>query len=213
MTAVQTSQTLLADYSRNGSDRAFRELVSSYINFVYSTALRLVEGDTHFAEDISQTVFADLARKARALPEDVKLGGWLHRHTCFVARKALRRERRRKARERRAVELQSIEDYNEENLGHLAALLDEAINNLRAEDRSAVVLRFFEQLDFRSIGDALGSTEDAARMRVTRALEKLAALLKRRGVTLSIAGLGFVLGTKVASAAPFGLASNISTSA
>jgi len=206
MTATQAS---LTDYVRNGSDRAFRELVASYINFVFSTALRVVGGDRQLAEDVSQTVFMDLARKAAALAGNVKLGGWLHRHTCFVARKALRRERRRKARERQAVQLNVIGDYTAENLGQLAAVLDEAINDLRAEERTAILLRFFEQMDFRSLGEAVGSSEDAARMRVSRALEKLGSLLKRRGIGLSAAGLGFVLATKTVTAAPTGLATYI----
>jgi len=84
------SRKLLEDYVENGSETAFRELVSRYINLVYSTAVRLVDSDTHLAEDVVQTVFMDLARQARALSKDVMLGGWLHRHTCFVAAKAMR---------------------------------------------------------------------------------------------------------------------------
>jgi RNA polymerase sigma factor (sigma-70 family) len=204
------TEELLADYVQNGSEQAFRELVTSYINFVFSTAVRVVGGDKGLAEDVSQTVFMDLARKASELPRKVKLGGWLHRHTCFVARKALRRERRRIAREKLAVQLNAIEDYTEENLGHLTPVLDEAINDLGAKDRHAILLRFFEQRDFRAVAVALGSTEDAARMRVTRALEKMGLLLRNRGVVLSIVGLGFVLSTKTVTAAPAGLATRIS---
>src|SRR6266446_207995 len=116
-------QALLADYVRNGSDRAFRELVTSYLNFVYSTALRALGGNRPLAEDVSQTVFIDLARKAGGLPADVSLAGWLHRHTCFLAHKALRRELRLKARERRAIELRVIDDYTEENLEDVSAVL------------------------------------------------------------------------------------------
>ena len=57
-------RTLLAEYAANGSEEAFRELVACYIDLVYSTAVRLVNGDTHRAEDVAQTVFADLARLA-----------------------------------------------------------------------------------------------------------------------------------------------------
>lgn len=203
------TQALLTEYANGGSERAFRELVSSYINFVFSTALRIVGGDRPLAEDVTQAVFTDLARKAASLPKDVRLGGWLHRHTCFVARKTLRRERRRIAREKQAVELHSIEDYTEGNLAQLALVLDEAINDLAEQDRNAIVLRFFEELDFRSIGQAMGSSEDAARMRVSRAVEKMGAWLKRRGIVLTAAGISFVLSGKLASAAPTGLATRI----
>src|SRR5258705_1839936 len=93
-------QQLLAEYVDSGSEAAFRELVARYVDLVYSAAVRLVNGDTHLAEDITQTVFVDLARMARSLSRDVMLGGWLHRHTCFVASKTLRGERRRRERER-----------------------------------------------------------------------------------------------------------------
>src|SRR5258706_2184569 len=197
---------LLAEYVENGSERAFRDLVSNYVNFVFSTAMRMVGGDWALAEDISQTVFVDLARKAVRLPENVQLGGWLHRHTWFVARKAMRREQRRVAREKRAVEMNSAEDYTDGNLSQVSLVLDEVINALGEQDRDAIVLRFFDQLDFRSIAQSIGSTEDAARMRVTRAVEKMGTLLKRRGVVLSAAAFAFVMSGKLAWAAPRGLA-------
>jgi RNA polymerase sigma factor (sigma-70 family) len=207
------SQTLLAEYRQNGSDAAFRELVARFVDLVYSTALRLVEGDTHRAEDVTQTVFVDLARLARTLSNEVRLGGWLHRHTCFVAANTMRGERRRQSRERQAVEMNALQNNSEADFSQVAPLLDEAINELGEADRTAILLRFFEQQDFRAVGQALGSNEDAARMRVTRALEKLGDFLKRRGVTTSAASLGVVLTANAVQAAPVGLAVTISTAA
>ena len=205
------NQTLLAQYARTGSEAAFRELVACYVDLVHSAAVRLVNGDTHLAEDVAQTVFADLARMARTLPAGVMLGGWLHRHTCFVASKTMRSERRRVARERQAVEMNATEDHSAANLAQVAPMLDDAINELGAEDRAAVLLRYFEQRDFRAVGAALGSNEDAARKRVERALGKLESLLKRRGVALSATALGSALAAQAVSAAPAGLAASIST--
>ena len=68
---MTAERTLLADYAVNGSEKAFREVVTRYIDLVYSTAVRLVYGDTHLAEDVVQMVFADLARLARTLSPEV----------------------------------------------------------------------------------------------------------------------------------------------
>ncbi len=207
---TETKQ-LLARYAETGSEPAFRELTSRYVDLVHSAALRLVNGDLHRAQDVTQTVFADLARLARSLSSDVMLGGWLHRHTCFVASKTMRAERRRVARERQAVEMNAIEDHSAANLALVAPVLDEAINQLNAEDRTAILLRFFEQQDFQSVGAALGSNEEAARKRVDRALGKLESHLKHRGVALSAVALGSTLATGAVTAAPSGLAVSIST--
>ncbi|EEF61171.1 sigma-70 family RNA polymerase sigma factor [Pedosphaera parvula] len=205
------SQRLLAEYAQTGSEPAFQELVSRYINFVYSTAVRLVGGDAHLAEDVTQMVFIGLASKGRTFSTDVMLGGWLHQHTYHVATKAVRAERRRQSREREAVEMNELQGDTGANLRQVAPMLEEAITQLGSEDRMAILLRFFEQRDFRSVGEALGSNENAARMRVNRALEKLHALLKHRGVTLTITALGVVLSAKVVHAAPAGLAAKISS--
>jgi RNA polymerase sigma factor (sigma-70 family) len=207
------SQRLLADYVTNGSEPAFRELVTRYVDLVYSAAVRLVGGDTHLAQDVAQTVFVDLARKARTLPRDVMLGGWLHRDTCFVASKAMRGERRRQFRERQAVAMNEIPDHSEANLARVAPILDEAINQLGEEDRTAIVMRFFEQRDLRSVGEALGSSENAAQKRVSRALEELRMLLKHRGIAFSAVALGTALAGETVTAVPAGLAVTISNTA
>ena len=204
---------MLASYARTGSESAFRELVSRYIDLVYSTAFRLVDGDVESAQDVAQTVFVALADQARTLPKDVMLGGWLHLRTRFAAGKLMRTQRRRQLRERQAAEMNAIEDHSESNLAEVAPVLDEAIGQLDAEDRTAILLRFFERKDFRGVGDALGSSEDAARKRVDRALEKLHVLLKHRGATLSAAALGTALATEAVKAAPAGLAGSIAGTA
>src|SRR5262249_3703412 len=207
------TQQLLNHYVKDGSEDAFGELVKRYIDLVYSAAVRLLNHDKHLAEDVTQTVFLDLAKQARNLSPNVMLGGWLHRHTCFVASKTRRAHRRRQLREQHAVEMNSMNQQTEAEYASVAPLLDDAINQLGAEDRTAILARFFEQRDFRAVGEAVGSTEEAARKRVNRTLEKLHLLLKQRGVTLSVAALGSVLATEAVTAAPAGLAAGVAASA
>src|SRR6059036_2864840 len=175
----------LADYVEHGSEEGFRRLVERYLPLVYSAAIRQLRGDAHLAQDVAQRVFVDFARRAGKLSGDAPLGGWLHRHTCFVAATVLRSERRRKARESQAIGMSTMQPNCEANWEEMALLLDDAINQLGKEDRTAIVLRFLEQRDLCSVGKALGTTEDAAQKRVSRALEKLRIILGRRGVALS----------------------------
>ena len=136
------SQQLLAEYAKTGSEAAFRELAGRYFDLIYSTALRLVHGDTHRAEDVAQIVLTDLARAARKLSLKIMLGRWVHRHTCFVALNVLRGERRRQAREREAVEMNALTDDTNSAFAHIAPVLDETINELRESDRIAILLAF-----------------------------------------------------------------------
>ena len=201
-------------YADNGSQEAFRELVSRYASLVYSTSLRLVNGDTYLAQDIAQTVFIDLAGAAQNLSQRVMLGGWLHRHTCFIAGKALRSQRRRQAREEHALQMNALDaDEGGSAWGEIAPLVDAAIDRLGTSDRTAIMLRFFEQHDLRAVGAALGVTEDAAQKRVARALEKLRSLLARQGFTLSTTALATGLTADAVSAIPMSLAGSISAAA
>ena len=204
-------RTLLADYVAHDSDEAFRELVVRYIDLVYSTAVRLVNGDIHRAEDVAQTVFADLARLAGTLSQDVMLGGWLHRRTWHVATTLMRNEHRRQNRERQAVEMNGLSDHPEGQFERIAPLLDEAINQLGTRDRAAIVLRFFERRDLRAVGVALGSNEDAAQKRVSRAVEKLRCHFARRGIVASSTVIASIIVAHAAHAAPAGLASAVTT--
>ncbi len=207
---TKTDLQLLREYVGTGSETAFSELVSRHADLVYSAALRqVIEPD--FARDVAQSVFADLARKARSLSGDVVLAGWLYRSTRFAALTFLRDERRRRNRERLAMQLLDPSGESSTDWDRICPVLDEAMANLGDVDRDALVLRFFKNEDLRSVGAALGTSEDAAQKRVARALEKLRAFLLRRRVTLSSAALATALTGSAVQAAPAALAGTIST--
>jgi len=197
---------LLQQYTRDRSESAFGELVARHIDLVYSAALRVARSDRHLAQDVTQMVFIDLARKAWSLPGDVLLAGWLYRHACYTAAKAVRTERRRKTREQTAMEMRALDDNTEPRWETIAPRLDEGLKQLSGPDRDAILLRFLKRQDLRAVGAALGISEDAAQKRVSRALEKLRAILSRRGVALTASGLASVLTTEAVTAAPAGLA-------
>jgi RNA polymerase sigma factor (sigma-70 family) len=210
MGEMPDDRQLLTRFADDGSEAAFGELVARHVALVYSAALRQTGGDAHLAQDIAQLVFTDLARKARALSDNVVLAGWLHRATIFAAKQILRGERRRRAREKEAVTMNAIQSESENNdWSQIRPLLDEALDRLDKTDRDALLLRFFEQQSLAQIGARLGSNEDAARKRVNRALEKLRAILAGHGVTTTAAALSSAIPADASQTVPAGLAAKL----
>ena len=202
---------LLRRYADEQSEAAFAELVRRHLDLVYSVALRQVGGDAHLAQDVAQTVFTSLARKAADLADRPVLGGWLYRTTQFAAVDAVRAASRRRARELEAHLMQDLTSNPGDRVDweRLRPTLDQAIGELRDDDRDAVVLRFFEGKSFADVGARLRLPENTARMRVERALDKLHAALARRGVTSTTAALAIALANQAATAAPTGLAASV----
>jgi RNA polymerase sigma factor (sigma-70 family) len=206
---------LLQRYSQSRCEAAFTELVQRYMDLVYSAALRQVGGDTQLAQDVAQGVFIDLARKAASLSSRTVLTGWLYTSTRFAAAKLVRTEQRRHAREQEAYSMQDqqSEPVTEPQWEQLQPVIDAAMHELNEGDRNAVLLRYFEGRALADVGAKLGLSEDAARMRVGRALEKLRGLLTKRGVTSTATALAAMLAHQTVTAAPAGLAVNIAGTA
>jgi RNA polymerase sigma factor (sigma-70 family) len=203
---------LVRGYALGKSERAFETLVSRYVNLVYSTALRQAR-DPHLAEEITQAVFMLLARKANSLGPTTILPSWLHRTTGFVSADTLKMERRRARREQEAYMQSTLDRPEGETWQQIAPLLDGAIAALSEKDRHAVVLRFFQNKSLNEIGVALGTSEDAAKMRLSRAIEKLRAFFDRRGVALSVTALAAAVAANSVQAAPPGLAASVASAA
>jgi RNA polymerase sigma factor (sigma-70 family) len=208
---MMDDRQLLARYVKEGSQEAFAELVARHLNFVYSAALRQV-GASQMAEDVAQTVFINLAGKAKSLSGQVVLAGWLHRDTRYTALDMLRAERRRQAREQKAFAMNAPSPGGDPDWQQLRPLLDESLDEMNSKDRDVILLRYFEQQPLKEIGVALGMGEDATRKRVTRALEKLRELLARRGITTTASALSVAVTAYGVQAAPAGLTASVASS-
>jgi RNA polymerase sigma factor (sigma-70 family) len=206
----KTDLDLLHAYSRDGSEKAFSELVHRYINLVHSAALRRVSVGAE-AEEITQAVFIILAHKAARLPSDIVLAGWLHRTATLTALSHVRGERRRQSREHESYMQSTANDSGDAAVWpQLAPVLDEALLSLGEVDRDAVVLRYFNDKSVREISTALNVSEAAAQRRVGRAVEKLRRFFTKRGIPLTVPMLAAAMSTHSVQAAPAGLAKTVS---
>ena len=213
---MQNDPELLRRYVEQKSEPAFTELVQRHVGLVHSVALRRVGGDAQLAEDVTQKVFADLARKAPTLLGRPTLGGWLYASAHLASAAVVRSERRRKARETEAHSMQTTlahSDSDDADWARLRPVIDDVVIALKEEDREAIALRFFEKRSFAEIGAALRVTEEAARKRVDRGLEKLRALLAQRGITSTSTALALALGAIGAATAPAALGGKVAAQA
>ena len=205
---------LLREYVERDSEEAFAILVTRHVNQVYSVALRQT-GNPHAAEEITQAVFVILARKSRRLGPRVILSGWLYQTARLTAVTLVRGEIRRARREQEA-HMQTVVNESEsaaEIWPHIAPLLETAMAQLNANDRHAVVLRFFDGKSLKEVGASLGANEEAAKKRVQRALDKLRRFFTQRGVRLSATVLTAALGANAVHAAPATLAKTVTAMA
>jgi RNA polymerase sigma factor (sigma-70 family) len=199
---------LLRQFARENSQDAFTEIVRRHVNLVYSAALRQVRS-AQLAEEIAQSVFADLARNAGKLKPGTILTAWLYAVTRRTAIDVIRKESRRQLREQIAVEMNNM-NATANDWTQIEPLLDDAMAALDETDRAAILLRYFENKNLREVGESLKISDDAAQKRVSRAVEKLREFFSKRKITVGASGLIVLISANAVQSAPIGLAATIS---
>jgi len=197
---------LIREYVQNGSEAAFTQIVERYLNLVYSTCLREM-GNAQLAEDATQVTFLILSKRAALLRANTVLPGWLFTIARLTCSNMRRQEKRRAHYEAQAAkEAGMAQETNEATWTEIEPLLQDAIASLRQSDRDAILLRFFQGCSLLETGKALGMSEDAARKRVARAVEKLRMQFARHGVVIPAVLLSLMLADHAANAAPIEVA-------
>jgi RNA polymerase sigma factor (sigma-70 family) len=212
---MSSDAQLLERYARQHDEAAFAELVRTHVDLVYSAAARRMQGDPHAAAEVTQEVFLALAVNAGRLTHHPALGAWLHTCTRNAAANLLRHERRRARHHEEAHAMQASDPANDlaQSWAAIRSELDAALDELGESDRQAIVLRFFENESYPVLGARLGLKEEAARMRVSRALDKLRGRLARRGIASTATLLAAAMSAHGVTVAPAGLALAVSNTA
>jgi RNA polymerase sigma factor (sigma-70 family) len=206
---MTTDLDLLREYSAQRSEKAFANVVARHVDLVFSTALRNVRS-AQLAEEITQSVFIDLAKNAGRFKADTVLAAWLYQVTRRTALNVSRSESRRQAREQIAVELADM-NATSSDWTQIEPCLDDAMEALDEPDRAAILLRYFENKSLREVGSALGIGDDAAQKRVSRAVERLRELFSKQNVTVGTSGLAVLISANAVQAAPVGSIAAISS--
>ena len=202
---------LLRQFAQENSQDAFGEILRRHLDLVYSAALRQVRS-RQLAEDVAQSVFADLARDARKLKPDTVLTAWLYAVARRTAIDTVRKETRRQLREQIAVEMNDM-NATADDWAQIAPLLDDAMAALDETDRTAILLRYFENKSLREVGESLKISDDAAQKRVSRAVESLREFFSKQRLTIGAGGLVVLISANAVQSAPIGLAATISAAA
>lgn len=177
----ESDASLLKKYAGSGSTAAFDALVRRHFGFVSSVCLRCL-GDRQLAEDATQVVFIVLSRKASSLKSREFLPAWLFQTARLTARDMRRREARRACYEGMAARETARASMNAASWVDVEPVIDDLLARLKADERNALLLRFYQEEEFAAIAGSFGISEQAARMRVSRALGKLRGWLQQEGI-------------------------------
>jgi RNA polymerase sigma factor (sigma-70 family) len=181
---METDHHFLHQFVKSSDPEAFRVIVQRHSAMVQGVALRCTE-DPALAEEVTQTVFAILARKAASFAHG-NVGGWLYNAAFFESKAAAKRARRyRTILNQYGNQMNSTEPEAGDSWENIRHHLDEALSSLRDDDREIVVSHFFEKQRVRDIAGASGKSVEACRKKLQRAIIRLRERLRKRGVRTS----------------------------
>lgn len=201
---------LLQKFADTRDDACFETIVQRYIGFVHAVSLRRLH-DPHSAHDATQAVFIALARKAAKVAQAPSVMGWLHRSACYEAQNLMRAQANRISRETEALRLGTTSPQPSTDIEAIEAVLDAALGQLSERDRHALLARYFAGNSYAEIGATFRLSENAARMRVDRALEKLRSHLFRKGITCTAAALATALPACATAPVATGMVATVTT--
>jgi RNA polymerase sigma-70 factor (ECF subfamily) len=163
---------------------SFAEIYETHFDGIFRYVLHRV-ADVAEAEDLtSQTFFKALGALNRFRWRDGSISAWLYRIATNEVTSHFRRQVKQRTQRQGihgvAGELESAERTLARH--ELFLTVNQSLRSLRPGDQALIVLRYFEQKPFGEIAEILGKRPGTLTMRTHRALDRLRAELKRRGI-------------------------------
>jgi RNA polymerase sigma-70 factor (ECF subfamily) len=186
-TAVETDESVIqAAIAAGDRRRAVQLLMETYGPAVFSFCCRIVR-DRALAADVQQEVFVQAYRDLETWEQRASARSWLFgiaHHRSLDAIKARSRHGNRfvsdeEAGERSGVDVDPLPRLD---AAVRARALEECLARLTPQARSAVLLRFQEELSYEELCALSGEKSDTVRARVVRTLPVLRACLAEKGI-------------------------------
>lgn len=167
--------------SLNGEIEAWGEIVRRYKEAVFGVAMGIL-GNAADAEDISHDAFIRAYENLRRYDLSRRFSTWLFAITANLCKNKLRRERffaPLRHASRIAAASNPAEQVAKEEL---STKVRESLNELSFKYRAPLVLRFYADLDYKEIAQALDLPEGTVKTRLHRGKLELKRILEQKGV-------------------------------
>jgi len=182
-------EQILIEKLKQGDEAAFKEVVETWQNMVYNTALGILQ-NAEDAEDVAQEAFVQAFESIKTFKAESKFSTWLYRITISKALDHLRRKKRKK----RFAYLQSLfgvdseaiaekPDFNHPGVAldnkERAAVLFKAINQLPENQKIAFTLHKLEGLSYHEISEVMKTSLSSVESLMHRAKTNLRKWLEK----------------------------------
>jgi RNA polymerase sigma-70 factor (ECF subfamily) len=166
---------------RSGDRDAFRVLYEAYKDRVYSISLYFFHGDSVLASDVTQQIFLKLMTSIQKFRGNAEFATWLYRlviNTCMDTARSRKSDAR--TTDRSHVEAFAVPGSQEEDYARaqMASSVRAAVSGLPPKFRMAVLLRYFEDLSYEQMAEALHCSMGTVASRLSRGHKILAERLK-----------------------------------
>jgi len=177
----------LVKAAQRGDMGAFEELVVRHRDKIYARAFSMMRNEEE-AVDLSQEAWVKAWQRLKQFHGESSFGTWLTRIVINLCLDALRKQKRQRAESIEAMDQESggVERHMPVittnptaglERGELRKRIDEALNKLSHEHRTALILHEFEEMEYKEIAKTMGCSIGTVMSRLFYARRKMAVLL------------------------------------